>query len=503
MQQAIIPEHSGNTDRKQYSEQTLLQFTKALDAAGIEYCCWSSMDYPFHGTKNTNFFDVLIKSADRSDLHECILNAGFKEIHFGNNKTTGRTLNYLGFNSDNGELFYFRILFRLIVGVVAAKEIFIPIENLVFESTESNGHVKTCSAEIEFILFVFSQALKYSSDLSVSRAKLQPSEQEIKRIERLEAQVNTDVVDSIIRQFSPSAANEKILNQCLAFLKSEVSAQSRIQTYALLRKHLLHSNDHSSWLTHARMLWQQVTGGLPWVPGKTKQHTLARGMMVAIVGSDGAGKSTAITNLYEWISGYCRTVCVHLGKPPHSIATFFVHTFIRAGRLFDRMFHKQWFTGRIADTNVPLIVRYLLLVRLVLTARDRQKAYLGARKLADSGVFVICDRFPLSQLKLMDGPRAEQLIKFEKQPGKIAEILINMEKKYYTGIQLPELLIVLRVDPEVAVQRRSDENIVLIRPRAQEVWDTDWRGTSAHVVDANQMIAEINSQLKALVWAAL
>ena len=44
-----------------------------------------------------------------------------------------------------------------------------------------------------------------------------------------------------------------------------------------------------------------------------------------------------------------------------------------------------------------------------LYGRDRYISYVQARRFATNGGLVICDRFPLPQIKIMDGPQVERV----------------------------------------------------------------------------------------------
>jgi thymidylate kinase len=68
---------------------------------------------------------------------------------------------------------------------------------------------------------------------------------------------------------------------------------------------------------------------------------------------------------------------------------------------------------------------------------------------------------------------------------------------------MPDLLIVLRTDPEIAVERKFDESAESVQARSKEIWETDWAQTPAHVIDAGNSKAEVLSELKTLVWSRL
>ena len=62
---------------------------------------------------------------------------------------------------------------------------------------------------------------------------------------------------------------------------------------------------------------------------------------------------------------------------------------------------------------------------------------------------------------------------------------------------------VLRVDPEVAVSRRWDEDAAYVRARNTEVFEIDWRETNAVVVDASQSREAVLSAIRVAVWKRL
>src|SRR5437667_368106 len=81
--------------------------------------------------------------------------------------------------------------------------------------------------------------------------------------------------------------------------------------------------------------------------------------------------------------------------------------------------------------------------------------------------------------------------------------LVAKEAGYYRHILAPDVLILLRVDPETAVRRKTDEPAEYVRARCQLVWDTDWTGSRVHIVDASRPLEDVLAEIKAILWELL
>ena len=114
---------------------------------------------------------------------------------------------------------------------------------------------------------------------------------------------------------------------------------------------------------------------------------------------------------------------------------------------------------------------------------------------------VVCDRFPIAQLRSMDCPRT---LTFRDLPGqgRLARWLIAYEGRQYSVFTRPDVLVVLRVDPEIAVRRKTDEEPAYVRRRSTEVWNASWE-QDAVVLDAARSAAEVMADVRAAVWERL
>ena len=188
---------------------------------------------------------------------------------------------------------------------------------------------------------------------------------------------------------------------------------------------------------------------------------------------------------------------VHLGRPPRSAVTVVARAVAKfalgLARVFDRSSPS---TARATWTaNAKALAA-------VATARDRFRTYRSARRDAGNGGLVICDRFPLPQLSLMDALQVQRHTA-AVSGGWLGPRLLALEERYYRAISSPDVLLVLRVDPDVAVGRKPDEPPEFVRARWREIWEIDWDGVAAHVVDAGRPPEEVLRRVKSLVWAEL
>jgi thymidylate kinase len=193
-----------------------------------------------------------------------------------------------------------------------------------------------------------------------------------------------------------------------------------------------------------------------------------------------------------------------MGKPTWSWTTILVRGVLKIGRSLGLYPFMRAPFQYAKDGNSVLFPGYPWCIRELFTARDRYLTYVKARRFADNGGMVICDRFPLPQAKFMDvdGPQ----LKWGTNNYPInwfIQFLIKQEEKYYKSILFPELLILLRINPETAVQRKIDEDAVTVRARNEGIWKSDWHNVPAHVIDASQSKAEVLSKIKGLVWSQL
>jgi thymidylate kinase len=476
----------------------VVKLCKALASGKVDYCHWKSNAFLDRSAIGDNDLDLLVSRTHAQRFTEILYGMGFKEALLPKYEELPGVRNYYGYDQKTGRLIHVHAHFQLVLGNDLSKNYRLPLEQVYLQSSVQQDLFRVPAPEFELVVLVIRMVLKHSTLDSILMRHGQLSSTERHELDDLSTEETLAKVETVLLHLP--GLSRSLFDLCLQSLQPDCRYWTRIKAGEQLQKALQTCARYPQWfdviLKFSRRVWQPI---LKRVFRYTPKKRFANGgLFIAIVGGDGAGKTTAIDELYGWLSGNYEVKKLHMGKPAWSWATTAVRGTLKIGT-FLRLYP---FEGDVYEESLQPH-GYPWFIRTVCTARDRYQTYIQARRFSSNGNLVLCDRYPFPGFMKMDGPQCESAITSLKKMNWFIQFLVNKEKSYYKQIKLPDLLIVLKLDPEVAVQRKVEETAVSVRARSSEVWGLDWEKLSAFEVDANKSKEEVLSQIKSIIWEHL
>ena len=471
-----------------------------LSGRGVRWCHWrrnGALERPGAGWQD---LDLLVSRLDAQRSIEILQRLGFKEVRPVAARELPGVVHYYGYDGKADRIVRVHARFQPVIEDDATHNQRMPIEQALLREWVDSAVSPEASAEVEIIVFVCQMLVKHATWYAILPARKGTlSRGEREKLERLEKHSDRlRTLEIFERQFPCLPACR--FDEWVAAVLPGSSRRRRLRAGREVRA-ALRIQAQRRGLAGLRLgLWRCVAWGVPrHLGGRGRMGLVSGGELIALVGADGAGKSSAVDALYRWLSPHFRVAKIHLGKPRWSWSTFPVKAVIKLLR------HLSALRGRWKSLASPPSREergsFGQLIWHTVTARDRYRAYQRARRLAARGTLVLCDRFPLPDIESMDGRRARRLAPAWR-PWPV-RLLIDLEERYYAAIALPELLIVMRVHPDVALRRRPEDPEGRVRERALEILKVDGTATGAHLVDASLPMREVHRELKSWIWARL
>ncbi|HEY7523115.1 MAG TPA: hypothetical protein VH720_05585 [Candidatus Limnocylindrales bacterium] len=494
---------------------------RALEDGDVRYCHWKSTTGIARALAGRTDLDLLVDREDAARFGEIVAGLGFKPFISHVSRRFPGVADLLGHDEATGRLVHLHVYHQLVLGEHYVKNHRLPIEAAVLDSAVLRDGIRVPSPEIEVAILTMRTLLKYRDEdalkdrFNLGRRGGIPPDTRAELLD-LRSRTTPDGVRAAIERHLPMIPADVVL-ELLEVVATDRRNDSRLRALRGRVREALRSYERvprrvaQVRYVQARLSRQwpvrQLVGALTRSQARRKSPA-SGGLTVAIVGPDGAGKTTTIDGLTEWLAWRVNVTTLYLGSARPSRGGAAARAVVHAGRRADAAARRLAGDGHRLTRLTGAASGLLDAVRALVEARDRQRRAVRGWRLATQGWLVIFDRYPLPGVRVgdrgMDGPRI--VVPAAGRTAGLIRRLAAAEERIYRRVPPVDHLVVLRVRPDVAVGRKQPRDPASVARKAAALQELDAAtapATAVHVVDAERPLDEVLREVRDLVWREL
>ncbi len=474
---------------------------------GIAACYWSSSAGAARALAGDKDLDLLVARADQHRIAAVLLANGFKPFPTVAGRDHPAIVSHVGFDPGTGRLVHVHLHARLVVGTRLLKSLRLPWETVLLERAVPSdaGSLRVLDPAADLLMLFVRAALEMNRADPVARRRWAGTMARFRGDIAL-AQVRTtpdEVLSLACRLLGPSLGTDL----AAVLFALDPLAQRRSWAKALRRT----LSDHRLYGGAEGVLRNACRVALGWAGRLNRDHLHAPrpwhrrapggGLVVAVVGLDGSGKSTAVSMLRRWLGAEVDVMPVYFGtgdgRPSLLLAPFKALV-----PLADLLFRKKpqgsshgQVTGRPAGLGYGLAMT----VWATAVAIEKRGKLVRARRAAGRGLVVVADRYPQNEIaSFNDGPLLHRI-------RRVPAVLRRFEAETYAraGALPPDLVVKLVVTAATAMAREPTMDPAVIVRRIAEFDALAFPGATVVAIDAEQSLPDVVAAVRRAVWDAL
>jgi hypothetical protein len=488
---------------------TTVRLFDALNQEGVRYCNFKSSGQVAAGLEGSTDLDLLCDAGQIELMAVLLARHGFKRFPAHPSRAYPGVEDFFATDERTGRFLHLHLHYRLIVGERFFKNYRLPWERefLARRVLDESTGVFVADSALEWLLLVCRSALKIRwRDRLIARVTPGRGESGALRSEHSWLAARVDPV-------APKEHAGRLLGaragDLVGLAIAEDLAFSRLKR---LRRELLRSPKVFRGYRPVPALRLRWARELRWMVGSVNRRYLHRpfpysrsgpggGTVIAVIGSDGAGKSSVSQMLYSWLVGKVDVIPIYFGsgQGQSSILRWpmkVVLELTRSGARSTRMDPEERRTREIG------LARAIWALALAREKRSKLRMVVRAR---ERGFIVICDRYPQTQADgVNDGPL---LWTWRESPARLKRTLARWEGGIYNlaASVPPDIVVRLLVTQETAAARRPGDDPRELAFRTQLVRNLRFDNAPHGVIDidAEDDLDAVMLEVKRRLWPAI
>ena len=470
-----------------------------LNDTGVSYCHWKSNSHLMEGLAGNTDLDLLFSIKHKAKVQYALDKFEFKQVISPPPRNYPDLEDYIGFDQYSGKLVHFHIHYKLILGEQLLKNYHLPIEILMLNATEFDNGIKIPARELELLMLIIRSCMKVRArDIFLHLFRIKPS---------LFPPGIIEEYNFLINNYSPEKFKDFFIKTSLPLPYSKIvefiskitagnlsSADILKMRYYIFNK-LRPFRRHNYIITLRNKLKNNIylTPIIRKIFPLHKKYLGNKGILIAIVGADGSGKTTLVKDLTKWLSWKMQVRTLYFGIPK-TLALKIVNKLISFLLFPTRIGLKKAFAP------VVNLGHYISARRWIWLAGKRLRIYLKAFAWTGKGVVVIADRYPLREFwnmeSPMDGPR------IRKECGVESKKRAESEEHYYSQIGLPDKVFILKTDIVELRKRKKDLDFHSHQEKAEMV-NSIKESSHISIINAARAYPDVLKELKQRIWAII
>lgn len=491
----------------------------------IPYCHFKSNVRVLDGLEGITDLDIMVDRAGYSNTVELLSKCGFKRFQTSRLMDYPAVEDYLGCDQGTGKLVHLHLHWQMVVGEPNLKGYRLPWESLLFQGRKwEKNDIFIASHEHELLLLLTRAVLKlrFRDRLRMFLGRPYFKSGMKREFQWLLKRIDQDKFFSLAHEvygheiaghLKELLVKPMVRDQDILFLsKKFLPVLQKYRTYsppeALLK----------GWLREAYKLYSLVAKGFCQPVNVLRRAPSGGGLVIALLGVDGSGKSTHVKELVRWLGWKADVMAVYLGSGdgprylPRRVLDLAKPVIVLARRFFavqgrqepdsqgkaaaapsktvkDKPLSRQSFVRRVMKSVYALTL-----------AREKRHKLRKAFRARNRGMIVITDRYPQNQVMgFNDGPLLNDLKNSSWPWSSFAEY----EAKIYKNMVSlpPDLVIKLKVGPDVAMQRKTDTPQDMVLRKIRVVRELEFgQQTNAVSINASAPLEQVDLLVKQLLW---
>lgn len=484
------------------------QLLDDLNSSDVNYCHWKSNEHLEAAVNGDTDLDILFDKNQEQKVIEILRKNKYHLFEAVWYRKYKGIVDYIGFDKDTGKIVHVHTHFSLDIGEVGIKSYRLPWEELILNNKEfdSNYNIYKSSPETEYLLLVVRTAFKHDPvDNKLNYKIAQHFEIEAKwlydqldliNLISLSSKILGDEMTNLIEQIRLGERYDDKLFRDLKKLLKPYFAKHRILTNQRV--------NYLKIIHFIKRIQIKIKRLLKLTVRTSKRSLPHQGLIVCLLGSDGAGKSTQTKEITKELSKKVDVLFMYMGSGdgPKSIHRRMIGYFFKIGANVKSTKKTKSKNNKISNNSSSSLSQKSFLKQLMLSIKAVSLSFEKKKRLKQinserkRGGIVICDRYPqTTTLGYNDGPK---LYANMNSSNIVLKLLARYEFSCYELAKeiYPDMVIKLLGPLEVLHSRRPEMSIEEINKKQNGIINLQFgKQTDVITVDINKPINQIKGEI--------